>query len=96
MFFYGCSRWCSIPGSMSFFHALLCFYLSARCGPSTLFVVLESDGLTCSQWWTGCASVHCIGCHLDLIGWIEWFVARGVFICAGGLACIFVGCVHYI
>ena len=79
-----------------FFHALLCFSLSAHCGPSTLFVVLESDGLICSQWWTGCASVHSMGRHLDLVGWIELGVARGVFICAGGLACIFVGCVHYI
>ena len=79
-----------------FFNVLLCFCLSAHFGPGTLFVVLESDGLICSQWWTGCASVHSMGRHLDLVGWIELCVARGVFICAGGLACIFVGCVHYI
>ena len=61
-----------------------------------LCLLLESDGLICPQWWTGCAFVHSIGFHFDLVGWIEWCVARGVFICAGELACIFVGGINYI
>ena len=61
-----------------FFQCIVMFLSLTHFGPGTLFVVLESDGLICSHWWTGAPqSIALVAIWIWLVGLN--CVSRGVF-----------------